>query len=193
LKGIRDEISTLWMIPIEHQKKMNLLAQQLPSVPSTHAANSAYHQPTIAKLMAYLNATIGSLLVKTLCHAINNDWPTSFPGLTSKAIKKHLPKSISTTMGHMHMIRKGIRSTTKPTIIEIMNEELEKEPELDLPQQITNRQHTVGVTTMNFEKLKGIIATDLPGRFPTTLGQGNAYVLVMYDYDSNSIIEKQHH
>jgi hypothetical protein len=88
--------------------------------------------------MAYLNATIGSLPLKTLCHAIDNDWLTSFPGLTSKAIKKYLPKSISMTMGHMHMTRKGIRSTTKPTITEIMNEELEKEPSLDLPQQINN-------------------------------------------------------
>ena len=105
LKGIRDKISTLWMIPIKHNKRVNLLAQSLPSVPTVHAVNSAYHQPTIAKLMAYLHATIGSLPVKTLCNAIDNDWLTSFPGLTSKAIKKHLPKSISTTMGHMHMIR----------------------------------------------------------------------------------------
>jgi hypothetical protein len=152
-----------------------------------HAANSAYHQPTIAKLMAYLNATIGSLPVKPLCNAIDNDWLTSFPGLTSKAIKKHLPKSISTTMGHMHMIRNGIRSTTKPTINEIMTEELETEPQLEPPQHITNQQHHVGVKIIAFEDLKGIIATDLPGRFPTTSGQGNSYVLVMYDFDSNSI------
>jgi hypothetical protein len=64
LKGIRDKVSTLWMIPIKHYKKVKLLAQELPlaqelsSVPLVHAANSAYHQPTIAKLMAYLNATI---------------------------------------------------------------------------------------------------------------------------------------
>jgi hypothetical protein len=61
LKGIRDKASTLWIIPIKHHKKVKLLAQELPSVPLVHAANSAYHQPTIAKLMAYLNATIGSL------------------------------------------------------------------------------------------------------------------------------------
>ena len=90
-------------------------------------------------------------------------------------------------MGHMHMIRKGIRSTTQPTINEIMNEEIDPEPELDPPRQITNRQHHVGVQTIAFEDLKGIIATDLPGRFPTTSGQGNAYVMVLYDYDSNSI------
>ena len=187
LEGKRDKASTLWMIPIKHHKKKQLLAQYLPEVPIVHAANSAYHQPTIARLMAFLNATIGSLPVKTLCTAIDNDWLTSFPGLTSSAIRKHLPKSISTTMGHMHMIRKGIRSTTQPTINEIMNEEIDPEPPLDPPRHITNRQHYVGVQTIAFEDLRGIIATDLPGRFPITSGQGNAYVMVLYDYDSNSI------
>jgi hypothetical protein len=86
--------------------------------------------------MAYLNATVGSLPVKTLCHAIDNDWLISFQGLTSSAIRKHLPKSISTTMGHMHMIRKGIRPTNKPTANEIMNEEIEPEPVLDPPKHI---------------------------------------------------------
>jgi hypothetical protein len=138
LEGIRDKASALWMIPIKHHKKVKLLAQELPPVPLVHAANSAYHQPTIAKLMAYLNATIGSLPVKTLCNAIDNDWLTSFPGLTSSAIKKHLPKSISTTMGHMHMTRKGIRST-KPTVNEIMNEKIDPEPILlDPPRHINN-------------------------------------------------------
>ena len=66
LEGIRDKISTLWMIPIKHHKNMNLLAQALPPVPVEHAVNSTYHQPTVAKLMAYLNAIIGSLPVKTL-------------------------------------------------------------------------------------------------------------------------------
>ena len=47
------------MIPIKHHKNMNLLAQGLPQVPVVLAVNSAYHQPTIAKLMIYLNATIG--------------------------------------------------------------------------------------------------------------------------------------
>jgi hypothetical protein len=101
------------MIPIKHRKKVQLLAQDLPLVPLVHAANSAYHQPTIAKLMAFLNATLGSLPVKTLCNAIDNIWLTSFPGLTSSAIRKHLPKSISTSMGHMHMIRKGINKIDK--------------------------------------------------------------------------------
>jgi hypothetical protein len=69
------------------------------------------------------------------------------------------------------MIRKGIRST-KPTVNEIMNEGTEPEPQLDPPRHINNRENYVGVTTIAFEELKGIISTDLPGRFPTTSGQG---------------------
>jgi hypothetical protein len=68
-----------------------------------------------------------------------------------------------------------------------MNEELEPELDLEPPRHITNRQHYVGVETIAIEDLKGIIATDLPGRFPTTSGQGNSYVMVMYDFDSNTI------
>ena len=93
--------------------------------------------------MAYPNATLGSLPVKTLCNATDNDWLTSFQGLTSKAIRKHLPNS---------------------------QQELEKELELDPPKDIIDREHYIGVTAVAFEKLKGIIATDLPGRFPTTSG-----------------------
>jgi phytoene dehydrogenase-like protein len=78
LKGIRDRLSTLWMIQIKDHKKAVLSAQDLSSVPVLHAANSAYHQPTIAKLMAFHNATIGSLPVKTLCNVIDNGWLTGF-------------------------------------------------------------------------------------------------------------------
>jgi hypothetical protein len=111
---------------------------------------------------------------------ISGELLTAFPGLTSKAIRKHLPKSISTTMGHMHIIRKGIRPTNKPTVHEIMNEEIDPEPVLEPPRHINNREHHVGVTTIAFEELKGIISTDLPGQFPTTSAQGNAYVMVSH-------------
>jgi hypothetical protein len=48
-------------------------------------------------------------------------------------------------------------------------------------------KHYVGVESFKFEELKAISATDLPGRFPITSSQGNAYVMVMYDTDSNAI------
>jgi hypothetical protein len=90
-------------------------------------------------------------------------------------------------MGHLHMIRKGIRTTNKPTIEDIMEEEVEPEPELKTPRPIQDRKHYVGIESFKFEDLKGISATDLPGRFPITSSQGNAYVMVMYDTDSTAI------
>jgi hypothetical protein len=32
------------------------------------------------------------------------------------------------------------------------------------------------------------IYTDLTGRFPTTSLSGNKYILIVYDYDSNSVL-----
>ena len=63
LKDIQDKISTLWMISIQLHKKVNLLAQALHPVPMVYAENSTYHQPTIAKLMAYPNATRNVLVI----------------------------------------------------------------------------------------------------------------------------------
>jgi hypothetical protein len=125
--------------------------------------------------------------VKTWCKAIDNNFFLTWPGLTSQAVWKHLPKSEVTAIGHLHMIRKSIRSTNKATIEEVMEEEIEKELELAEPRTNRDRKHYVGVESFKFEELKGISATDLPDRFPITSSQGNVYVMVMYDTDSNAV------
>jgi hypothetical protein len=71
--------------------------------------------------------------VKTWYKAIDNNFFLTWPGLTGQAVRKNLPKSEATAMGHLYMIRKGIRTTTKPTIEEIMEEEIEPEAELAEP------------------------------------------------------------
>jgi hypothetical protein len=68
-----------------------------------------------------------------------------------------------------------------------MCEEIDPEQSLDPLRHINNKEHYVGVSTIAFEELKGIIAIDLPGRFPAISGQGNSFVMVMYDFDSNTI------
>ena len=87
---------------------------------------------------------MGAPAVTTLIRAINNNWLTSFPGLTANGIRKHLPKSIQTTMGHMHKVRQNIRSTKAVTMGEIMDERKDsKDPSEDYlpPQEIKNRDH----------------------------------------------------
>jgi hypothetical protein len=93
-----------------------------------------------------------------------------------------------TVTGHMHRIRQGIRPSTKITIANMMTEESAAEPNMDPPRSNIDRKHYVGVNAIKSEDLKGIISTDLPGRFPLTSARGHAYVFVLYDFDSNSIL-----
>ena len=69
-----------------------------------------------------------------------------------------------------------------------MEEEMITEPPLPPPRGNSDWHHYIGFDAVKFEKLKATISTDLPGRFPLTSSQGNAYIFIMYDYDSNSIM-----
>jgi hypothetical protein len=188
LKGRRDPATRLWLIPIVQQpiKLQHQFKFKIPTIDVPHTVNSTYQQRTVSKLIQFLHATAGSPPVKTWCKAINNNYFITWSGLTSQAVQKHLPKSEATSMGHLHMLRKSIRPT-KPTIEEIMEEELEPEPVLEPPRNNKDRKHYVGIKSFKFEELKGISATDLQGQFPITSAHGNSYVMVMFDTDSNAI------
>ena len=186
IQGKRDTESPLWIIPIVRKEKQ--LTNNVHKGQSLHQANSAYHQHTLPKLTAYLHSCVGSIPPKTWIKAINNGWFDSWPGLTAAAVSKHLPKSPMTVMGHLHRIRKGIRPSDKIDKEELMEEEMLPELPLPPPRGHIDRQHYIGVDAVKFEKLKGTISTDLPGRFPITSAQGNAYIFIMYDYDGNSIM-----
>ena len=93
-------------------------------------------------------------------------------------------------MGHLARVRKNVRSTkeTEPTVDELINEEY-KDPEIIPPgKQPLNREHQVGIHVIDFEELKGLLATDQTGRFPITSRLGNAYIMVLYDFNSNAIL-----
>jgi hypothetical protein len=191
LTGVRDTKTPLWLIPIV-KKKISPMQQlrdrrKATNIPSQQV-NSAYHQNTLTKLTAYLHACVGSIPPATWIKAIGKDWFSTWPGLSTTAVQKHLPKSPMTVMGHMHRIRQGIRPSTKITMDALMQEETTAEPNMDPPRGNIDRKHYVGVNAIKFEDLKGIISTDLPGRFPLTSARGNAYVFVLYDFDSNSIL-----
>ena len=47
----------------------------------------------------------------TWCKAVNNNHFTTWPGLTTELITKHLPPSIATAEGHLNKERRGLQST----------------------------------------------------------------------------------
>ena len=82
------------------------------------------------------------------------------------------------------MQRKGVRSTKlKPPELA-----LDPEPLLDPPRSHIDCKHKVGAQLVKMEQLKGMIFTDLQGRFPFTSSRGHKYIFVLYDYDSNAIL-----
>jgi hypothetical protein len=115
-----------------------------------------------------------------------------------KWIRRNLPKSTETTMGHMKAIRAGTQSTKntkdKPTIeVEDVVDD-DEEPDLGPPRShietAKNHQVACGVIEIHQSKVKGLVRSDLPGRFPFTSNKGNNYIFVIYYFDTNSIIGK---
>ena len=54
--------------------------------------------------------------------------------------------------------------------------------------QPVSREHQVESTVFKLGELKGMICTNLPGYFPFIFCQGNNYVFVLYNYDSNTML-----
>ena len=69
-----------------------------------------------------------------------------------------------------------------------MNDDMEQEPRLEPARGNLDRKHYIVVNAIEFDDIKYIISTDLPGCFPKTSARENAYIFIMYDFDSNRIL-----
>ena len=159
-------------------------------------------------LAAFLHGALFSPVTSTLTKAIDNNHFISWPGLTTKLIKKHLPKSVATAKGHLNEERQHIQST-KPTNYNktlttikskfvqlkrelpegtIVQDLIEKELSHDFfpPSPTPNiKSHDVVHAIVDTKDL--IAYSDLTGKFPYRSSRGYQYLLVSYHYDGNHI------
>ena len=140
-------------------------------------ACSANKMKTKAELVEHLHRCAFSPVVHTWTKAIDAGYFATWPGLTSKMVRKHLPKLLVAAKGHLKQDGQNIRST-KPSIATAP---------LVLPNQHAHpfRSHQVFVQTV---ELTGKVSTDQTGRFTVTSSRGSKYLMVLYDHDSNAII-----
>eukprot|EP00957_Ditylum_brightwellii_P108581 8281316-Ditylum_brightwellii.AAC.1 len=91
--------------------------------------------------------------------------------------------------GHMACICKNVRLTTSNKGNNATDPAAtpEIDPDLHLPQQPI-KTHEVYVILKLAEEFDHILYTDLTRKCPVTSQASNKYVLIAYDYDSNSII-----
>ena len=84
----------------------------MPSTPDKHRANStircARHKHELAN---FFHAVAFSPVPSTFIRAIHRGHFSSWPGLTTNLIKKHLSKSIATSKGHLRMQFQNLHST----------------------------------------------------------------------------------
>jgi len=98
----------------------------------------------------------------------------------------------------MHARKSGVQSTkpkiqklstiANPTNNEDGPDELLEQQEPPRPGILLDRKERVGAHVVEFTQLKGYIATDPCGRYPTMSSRGMKYIFVLYDYDSNAIL-----
>ena len=130
-----------------------------------------------------MHASLFSPSESTLIQAINNNQLTTWPELTASNIRRHLPKSTATVLGHLDQQRKNLRSTKSPAP---QIDDLE----LNLPITDGLRTNAVYASIVTLPAPTGHTYSDQTGRFPVQSSQGNEYVFVLYDFDSNAIFSE---
>lgn len=153
---------------------------------SPHQANAVTLPSKVPELVAFSHATLFSPALSTLQKALDHGYIHNFPGLTVQNLKKFPPQSVAMVKGHMDQTRANQQST-QPQLTEVEQQaELEK---IYFPQPLPNGNKTHSCYASFFKVFEPTNQThsDQTGKFPVTSTRGNAYVFVLYHYDSNTI------
>ena len=143
-------------------------------------ANATLPTKNLEEHIKYLHQCAFSPTPRTWMQAVRKGRFKTWPGVTVEAIKRYLPKSEATTMGHLDQQRKNIQST------KVQQDDRET---MASPTPLENGHHTHAMyaTTICYNEPTGKLYTDLTGRFPVQSSRGHKYILVAYNFDSNSI------
>jgi hypothetical protein len=112
LSGIKTPSQSLWALDLF----------PLLSPPSAHGATALASLPVLknledAKYVAYVHRSLGSPTLSTFLRAVTKGHLKGFPRLTMRMVRRNPPQSLSTSFGHLDMVRMGLQSsrTTPPS------------------------------------------------------------------------------
>jgi hypothetical protein len=179
LQGHRDPVSRLWLMPLAPAGP----DRQPPAAQAQAYGLSTTSSSTKSELLQFLHASAFSPAPSTLIDAITKNHFVTWPGLTTKAVQRHLPKSLATAQGHLDRQQRNTRTTkaTPPASPEEIQQDLQPTPIQQRSNAVFTAYHLVGAHN-------GVIYTDPTGAFPVTSRAGHKYLLVLYDFDSNAIL-----
>jgi hypothetical protein len=200
LDGIRTPATGLWHLSLA---KPTLEAAPLdaplhppsPEPPLLHQSFAALHSATPSELVAFAHATLFSPAISTLKKALDRGFLPNFPGITATTLKKYPPNSVAMIKGHLDQERKNQQSTKASPASPAQPPTSTASPptDSDLPNFPTSdpgnaRTHFCYAAVVDPAEVSGQIYSDQTGKFVVASSAGNNYVLVVYDYDSNSIL-----
>ena len=178
LTGTRHTPTGMWHIDTPTQPNIH-----------PHLANRI-GAPTTAELVAFAHATLFSPALSTLEKALSQGFLTNFPGLTATSLRRHPPSSIPMTKGHLDQTRQNQRSTKPPTAIITPDDDdpcILPSDNKFMPTGIPSKTHYCFATIM---EPTGQIYKDQTGRFISPSSNGNNYLMILYNYDSNFIFSQ---
>jgi hypothetical protein len=179
LTGTRNRTDGLWDIPIPPPT-----SSPAPSRPQNQINAIIRKDISKTQLVQYLYGCCGSPVVTTWIKAIKNGNFITWPGLDTLSIEAHLPKSIDSAKGHLDQERKNLQSTRVQLPTTSSEDDDNFFPSPDIPNVKTFEACAQVVPFV----AKNTAYHDLTGRFPHRSSRGNEYLLIVYDYDSNSIL-----
>jgi hypothetical protein len=182
ITGTRDDRNGLWNIPLAPLPPVS----PRPATTYELACSAISDNATKAELAAFLHGSIFSPLPSTLLRALQKRHFTHWPGFTEALIRKHLPKSLATSKGHLRSQQKNIRSTKLDPEPMPPDTAEDVAPSQEPNNTKTNEAFTMVLDSTTFAKSY----SDQTGRFPVQSSRGNNYVFILYDYDSNAILSK---
>ncbi len=184
-----DVAFTASMVTITHNNTIVLQGQHTPKSklwelnicpPPTASANSALGTASAVNLIAFAHAALFSLALSTLKEALQWGHLPEFMGLTLASLQKHPPLLDATVKGHLDQTRMNQQSTKIPTPSAPPNDNT-------FPPALDKSEHTHYCYATMMEPTRQT-HMDLTGQFIMPSSAGNNYILIVYNYDSNSIL-----
>ncbi|KAI2494253.1 hypothetical protein MHU86_20271 [Fragilaria crotonensis] len=191
LTGVRTPDTGLWHMSLLQSPLSPHVDTESPATTperdDVHYSHSAVHSATPEALVAFAHAALFSPALSTLKQAIDNGFLPNFLGLTATGLRKYPPLSVAMIKGHLDQSRKNQRST-KPVSPPPELEPTASDTDDAFPASDPDNARTHQCFAAVFEPASGQIHSDQTGKFIVASSSGNNYVLIVYDYDSNSIL-----
>ena len=159
-----------------------LYKQHIPTYnnKSIHQANATLPTTNLQEHIKHLHQCAFSPTTRTWIQAVKKGHFKTWPSVTVEAIQCYLPKSEATALGHLDQQRKNIQSTK-------LNDDDQDTMHTPSPLEKCLSTHALYATTISYNEPTGKLFTNLTGQFPVQSSRGHKYILVAYNFDSNSI------